>query len=192
MKIGAHVLRDRMPELRAALRELANTRVMVGIPSDDVERDPVATGKVITVKGRQGRPDIVINQVVKSNINNAELGYVHEFGSPASNIPARPFLIPGLKEGRGRWERYLRQAAEYALKGDAAGVQRAYHAAGLAAQAAVRAKIQSGPFQPLSPRTLAQRKARGVTRTAPLIDTAQMRNAITYVLRKIRKTRNAG
>lgn len=35
-------------------------------------------------------------------ITNAELGYIHEYGAPEANIPARPFLIPGVESVKGK------------------------------------------------------------------------------------------
>src|SRR5882724_12416208 len=62
---------DKVKEVQLAIRALANTRVMVGIPSDKAAR--------------------------KGKINNAQLGYIHEFGAPEVNIPPRPFLVPGVQ-----------------------------------------------------------------------------------------------
>ena len=65
------VTRDRVSEVLSAVTKLVGREVLVGIPEDNTER----------VNGDEA--------------TNAQLGYVHEFGSPAKNIPARPFLIPG-------------------------------------------------------------------------------------------------
>lgn len=51
---------DKAREVFAAIRKLTKTEVLVGIPGDGKERDP-----------GEGEP-----------ITNAELGYIHEFGSP--------------------------------------------------------------------------------------------------------------
>lgn len=153
------VTKDRVKKIVEATRRLTTTDVMVGIPS--------------TATARSDGP-----------LNNAEIGYIHEFGAPAANIPARPFLRPAVDSMRDRIAAYMRSGALAALNGDKGGVTYALTALGLTAQNVVRAKIQSGPFVPLKPSTLAKRRAAGRTGTRPLIDTGQLRNSINYVLRR--------
>lgn len=157
---------DKRAEIYKAIEEMSNKRAMVGVPAQDALRRP-----------EPGQ---------KSDINNAALAYIHENGAPEAHIPPRPFLIPGVKSIQGEIERRLNTTAQAALQGKPAAVDKGLNAVGLVAQAAVRAKITDGPFTPLAPRTLAARKARGRTGTKPLIDTGQLRNAITYVIRKVR------
>jgi hypothetical protein len=59
----------------------------------------------------------------------------------------------------------------------------AQNKAGLIAESSVRKKINEGPFEPLAPKTLQERKRRGRTGEKPLIDTGQLRNSVTYVIR---------
>lgn len=159
MKNGVHLVVDQVRRLRDSLALLPKRDVLVGIPSTKASRN-------------SGDP-----------ITNPVIGYLMETGVPELNIPARPWLYPGIAAARPAIVKYMRQAGDYAMKGDKAGVDRALHAAGLAATNAVRRKITTGPFMPLAPRTLAARRARGRTGTKPLIDTGQMRAAVTYVIR---------
>jgi len=159
MKSGAYVLTDNTAALKRAIAELTGTQVMVGIPA--------------TTAGRS-----------KGAIDNATLGYIHENGSPAANIPARPFLRPGVRNAQAKITQQLRKAGVAALAGNSSGMVRAMTSAGLVAQSSVRAKITDGPFQALSASTLRARRRRGRTGTRPLIDTGQLRRAITFVLRK--------
>jgi phage gpG-like protein len=164
MKAGMAVLTDRTREVLTGMRELAATKVMVGVPEDKNER----TG------GEPGQP-----------VNNAALGFIHEFGAPEANIPARPFLIPGLRKSRDQWLPRMREAAKAAMEGKPASVTANLSAAGTTAQSAVRAFITAGQgFAPLAAATLAARRRKGRTGTKPLIDTGQLRRAITYVLRR--------
>jgi hypothetical protein len=160
VKSGLTVVVDRAAEFRRAIDLLGSQRVMVGIPSDKA--------------GRSGGP-----------INNAALGYIHNFGAPEVGIPPRPFLEPGVASIQPAIEAGLRKAADAAFEGNPGGVTSNFNAVGLKAQAAVRAKITDGPFVPLKPATLAARRRRGRTGTKPLIDTAQLRNAVSYVIRKV-------
>lgn len=165
---------------------LIGKQVLIGIPE--------------TNAGRQGE-----------TINNATLGYIHEFGSPAANIPARPFLIPGVEKAREPALRQLRKAVKAALDGDHKKSDQALNGAGIIGANEVRGEINNGNFVPLKPSTVAGRaRSRGAktrreneqvyldliskgvnpgaaqteTDIRPLINTGQLRNSITYVIVK--------
>lgn len=161
-KAGVTIIVDRVKELKDSINSLASQRVFVGIPAAKAGREET-----------EGKP-----------INNATLGYIHEFGAPEANIPARPFLIPGVKNAQKETVVRLRQAGKAALEGRKADVDKALNAAGLGAQNSVRRKITEGPFVPLKPATLAARRRKGRKGTKPLIDTTQLRSAISYVIGK--------
>lgn len=179
------VLLDRTSELTEALRKLADSKVMVGIPSDDERAG--APGAASGSDARRGG-DVM---------TNAALGYIHEHGSPAQGIPARPFLDPGVRNSRDRWLPYMQQAGQLAVDGKSAAVDRALHAAGTTAVSAVKATITAKIPPPLRPATVAARRRRSrgskyrrlATKpddTTPLIDTTQLLNSITYVVRRPR------
>ena len=153
---------DRVSAARGRIKELSRARVLVGIPSEKALR-------------REEDGESI-------DVNNAMLGFIHENGSPAQNIPARPWLSTGIREGRDKIAAQLRRGVMSVLKGTDIGLSKTLHAVGLAAQNAVRKKLINGPFAPLSPVTIARRRARGRRGTRPLNDTAQMRNAVTYVI----------
>lgn len=173
------------PGLAAVLknvRALTRTDVLVGVPAENAARDPEP--------GETGQGP-----------NNAALAYIHDTGLPEQNIPARPFMLPGIMAAEPAITKYLGMAGQQALIGDAAGVERMQHAAGLAAQNAIRGKINEGIAPALSERTLKARAARGrkgakkelaarakgeaptLTNAKPLVDTGALRNSITYVIR---------
>ena len=158
----------------AALQELGKTDVMVGIPHGEPRSD--------------------------SGLTNAEIAYTQENGSPLQNIPERPFLVPGVEAVQDQVADRLGKAAGAALDGSPAGVVRQLNAAGMVAQNSVRATLNSGDFTPLSLATIKKRARKGrkgarkylkqleqgpvdSNLVKPLIDTAQMRNSVTYVLR---------
>lgn len=159
--MSVKITRDKMADVVKAIQSLAQERVLVGIPAANAERRDAP-------------------------INNAGIGYVQEFGSPANNIPPRPFLIPGVEAAQKDAVKHLKRGAERALDGQVDAGEKALHSAGLIAQNSVRATINEGIPPPLKPSTLAARRRRGRTGTKPLIDTGQLRNAITYVLRKVK------
>lgn len=193
MASGSVVIsQDQVPLLLRAVEDLTRTDVLVGIPGTTAERKP---------EGGHTAP-----------VNNAALGYIHEFGLPEHNIPARPFLRPGITEGLPRIINQLRLAArrtlDGALHGDHEAGTKALEMVGLTAQNAVRAYINRGVAPPLAEFTLRKRMATkgkpkkgaaaelarratgaapGIDLAKPLIWTGQLRNSITYVLRPRRR-----
>lgn len=153
------ITKDRVPAMLKAIKDLTALEVLIGIPDANAGRDEGA-------------------------ISNAEIGYLMETGSPAQNIPERPFLVPGVESVRDKVAKRMRAGAESALDGRQADVDSTLTSVGITAENAVKAKITDGPFVPLSPRTLAKRRARGRTGEKPLIDTGQLRRAVTHVVRK--------
>lgn len=183
------ITKDEVSAIVGAITEIARKQVLVGIPDSTTSREQ-----------EEGSP-----------ITNAALGYIHEFGSPDANIPARPFLIPGVEKAREGATERLKAAAKAALDGDKASVDRHLNAAGTLAANSARNEIQTGDFVPLKPGTIANRhRARGTasmrksetdylemvkegespeaaqesTGIRPLINTGQLRNSLTYVVRK--------
>ncbi|WP_454734242.1 hypothetical protein [Cupriavidus pauculus] len=154
---------DRLKEVLRSISGLVDKQVLVGIPDSAPER-------------KDDEP-----------LSNAAIGYIQETGSPANNLPARPFLVPGVASAEEKTVPQLEKAVEAALDGDLPRAEKRMASAGLAAQNSVRAKINSGIAPQLKASTLAARRRRGRTGTVPLIDTGQLRNSITYVIRSKKK-----
>ncbi|MGX6999907.1 hypothetical protein [Caballeronia sp. KNU42] len=152
------ITKDRLSAVLKTIGDLAKKQVLVGIP----DGSPENTDKPIT---------------------NAQIGYIQEKGSPAKNIPARPFLVPGVASVQDQCFDKLRDAASAALDGQPSGVNQGLTSAGFIAEEAVKEKINSNIQPELAESTLAARRARGVTRTNTLVDTAGMRNSVTHVIR---------
>ena len=181
---------DRTTQVLKCVEALTTSDVLVGIPREN-----------------NARKD--------SPIGNAAIAYVHEYGSPAHNIPARPFLHPGVKKIQKRAIAMLRQGALGCLRGET-NVDKTLNAVGMLARNSVVEAITdpSPPFVPLRPATIRARLRRtqagrrklrqikasgqslydwgkstdpttGDVNIHPLLDTTQMRRAITYVVRKI-------
>lgn len=115
-------------------------------------------------------------------MTNIDIAYIQNFGSPEANIPAREFLRPGIVNAQTKIVKALSLAGKAAFKGE--DPDKYLHMAGLTAQASIKAKITDGPFTPLAASTVAARLVRGKKSDKPLIDTGQLRNSITYVLRE--------
>lgn len=155
---------DNSKVLDAAIKALTSREVLVGVPD--------------TKAGRRKK---------KEPINNAALAYIHDKGSPSQNIPPRPFMGPGVQAAKVSITKRMENTGKAALRGDKAAVEKGLNAVGLVAVSGIRGKITSGPFTPLKPATIAARKRRGRTGDKPLIDTGQLRNSISYVIRNKKK-----
>jgi len=159
MDSGASMTSDKMSKVLKAIADLVKQDVLVGIPDSAPDRKD-------------------------GPISNAAIGYIQEKGSPINNIPARPFLVPGVDEVQSKVADQLGKAADSALDGSQAGIEKALNSAGFVAQNSVKRKINSNIQPELAKRTIAARKARGITQENTLVVTGGLRNAITYVLRK--------
>lgn len=109
-----------------------------------------------------------------TDLDMAELGAVHEFGSISRNIPARPFIRPSITENREKYIKLMRQQASKLIFRRVT-LKNALSIVGEVAKSDIQKYMLTASFTPLSPETI---KRKGSTR--PLIDSAQMRNAITY------------
>ena len=182
-KSGVKIAFDNLANLVKSLTAIADTKLLVGIPRETTDRDD------------------------DTPFTNADIGYVQEFGDAAGRIPPRPFLYPTVKANRAEIVKRLKLAGQYGLAGKPEMVLKVYEGLGLFLQAEVRKRIQSNIPPPLAESTvrgrIARRKSKAwrAKRTAqveanlaagaaagegiftPLIDTANLLGAITYVVR---------
>lgn len=149
---------DNTAEMRQALKRLVNDEVLVGVPETKAHRE--------------------------GPITNASLALIHDKGSPARNIPARPFMEPGIKKAMPRIRDLMKQVGVAAIAGNLSAVQRGFESVGLTAQSAIRSRINEGIPPALKPSTIRARKRKGFQGTKPLVRSGQLRNAITYIVRK--------
>lgn len=151
-------VKDRMQvnSILDSVRSLTHKELMVGVPEDETLR-------------QQGV------------LTNAYLAFIHENGAPAQNIPARPFLRPGMEAALPKVAEELTAAIKIPFS--MGNFDMCLDRAGTLAVSSIQLVITSSVPPPLSPRTLEERKARGNQSTATLVDTGQMRRAITYVVR---------
>lgn len=184
------ITKDKVNSVIGAITQLVGKQVLVGIPEANASRQDGESN---------GHP------------TNAMIGYVMETGSPARNVPARPWLVPGVRESLRDVIPHLKGAASAALDGQTQKADQELVASGVVAESSVKRKINSNIPPPLSPATVRGRKyARGTQSRRPneqqyldqvasgidpgtaqtaagivaLLNTAQMRNAVTSVVRK--------
>lgn len=184
------ITKDKVNAVIGSITQLVGKQVLVGIPEANAARQDDETN---------------------SHPTNAMIGYLMETGSPARNVPARPWLVPGVRESLDQAIPHLKGAVVASLDGQPQKADQELVATGLVAESSVKRKINSNIPPPLSPATIRARKyARqtqsrraneeqyldavdsgvdpGTAQTAAgivaLVNTAQMRNAVTSVVRK--------
>ena len=182
--MGIKITKDKVADVLAAVSTLTRNQVLVGIPGENAERQDAPGAK-------------------PSPISNVQLGWIHERGSPAQNIPARPFLVPGVRDALPRLLPKLKKAGELALDfKNVSAITQQLTAVGLIAASAVQMKITTGPFQPIADATKRARlyrklgyrnasEARKQKMMAkwmagdfkPLLDSGAMRASVTFVIR---------
>lgn len=181
---GLHMTVDNIGELDEAIRSLIRNEVLVGVPDETTERDD-AESKA-------------------AGLTNASLAYIHDNGAPEANIPARPFMIPGMTEAVGEVTQILTKAAEYALQSKPGKVAEGFQRIGTIAVQKITDHIRAGIPPPLADATLRardrrtkkgsesaqkeiERRAAGLPPSTefaiPLIDTQEMLKSITWVIR---------
>ena len=184
-KNGIHVVQDNLDDLKETLRALAMREVLVGVPAENDERPAV-----------DGKP---------SPVTNAVLAYVHDNGDPARNIPARPFMYPGMKAAEGQVTDLLARTAKYVLGGRPGKLEEGLARVGMAAVKGIQDVIRAGIPPPLADATLRARARRGrkgaqneifwrrnegapsMQWAIPLMDTNEMFKSITWVTRDRRQ-----
>lgn len=155
------VTADWTKQFNAIIKKFKRDVVLVGVPQDENPREE------------------------SGEIGNAALLALNNFGSPANNIPARPVMEIGIRNTQNEIADQFRDAAVRALSGSPAAISAAYTRAGIIASNGVKKAIndQIG-IEPPADATLTAREARGFKGTKSLIVTAQMRNAITFVVKE--------
>lgn len=172
---------------------------------------------LIDVEVLVGFPEETTTRPDDADITNASLGYIHDQGAPEQNIPARPFMLPGMADAEDKVADKLSQVMKAVLNGKGAGIAEVgMTQVGLIAKLSIQNKINDGLEPPLAPSTIAQRYKSRKTQTRrdseleylslqgkgidemflqgavgikPLINTGQLRNAVTYVIRSRKKRR---
>ena len=118
----------------------------------------------------------VMDGVGEGTSELAEIATIHEWGAPRANIPQRSFV------GATAHERHAELAAVMArvvraLIARKLDERRGLEIVGAWTANAIKARIVSGPFVPLKPRTIARKGS-----DKPLIDTGQLKNSVSFIV----------
>lgn len=105
-----------------------------------------------------------------------EVAIIHEFGAPAANIPARSFIRATVDEHAADIAKLQRVLGAQVVAGKLTEEQ-ALSALGAKVAGWVQARIAAGIDPALAPETVKRKKS-----SKPLIDTGQLRSAVTHVV----------
>lgn len=141
-------------KIKKDLRGLKSYAALVGIPSTAPRPVDKETKKPLAV-------------------NMATLALIHERGSAANNVPARPFMKQTRQRAEGRFSRLLRRIYSQVIHGKV-DPQKGLARLGVAYEGEMKNTFTMGQFTPNKPATI---KRKGSSR--PLIDTGHMRQSIT-------------
>lgn len=156
------VTSDFTEQFNETVKKFRHDAVLVGIPEEDTKRKDDEAG----------------------SITNAALLAINELGSAAANIPARPAMAIGIRNAQDTIVELLRKGAVMALTQGFRAIDTYYNRAGFAASSSIKKAINSQEgLKPLAPATIAAREAQGFKGKKALLRTAQMRNAITFVVK---------
>jgi hypothetical protein len=155
--VSFKITKDNLAAFTAGVKAMGARRVYVGVPGETAPRN--------------------------EPINNAALAYIHDKGTALGNIPARPFMEPGIHDAQ---DDIVQALGSVAASDDwsVANVERSLNRAGITAVVSIKKRIVSQEgFTPLAPATIAARRKKGRMRTKALIDTGEMLNSIKHVVR---------
>lgn len=158
------VTKDFTADVLDVVKRFKRDTVVVGIPQEETERKD------------------------ENEINNATLLAINHFGSEANGIPPRPVLSIGLEKAKEEIADQFKDMAKLALKKGLAGLQQGYERVGMIASNSVKRVINDQTdIEPPADSTLRSRKyltKTGFKGVKALLVTGQMRNSITYVVRR--------
>lgn len=176
-----------------AVGVLAKREALVGIPAEhssrqapNTEGDKINNAELLYIQSHGVRKAEMRAEMQKSldagkKYSEAHSLYIQTHGSPLWHIPPRPVLEPSIEANKEPIAKQLQGAVTAAIDGNTAGVDQALHRAGFVAENAAKAWFENpeNGWPPNSPKTIAQKGS-----DSPLIDTGEMRKAITHVVRE--------
>ncbi len=174
--------------VKAALAALAKKEVFVGIPADNTSRtddNDINNAELLYihthgVRHRNMRSEMEKNMAKGMKYSAAHALYIREHGSPMMSVPPRPVLQPAIEANKERIGTQLAAAGKAALQGNVELFEKNLHQAGMIAASAAHGWFEN-PDNGWPPNTEQTIRRKGSDQ--PLVDTGEMRKAITYVVR---------
>lgn len=114
-----------------------------------------------------------------TELSNVQLGVIHEFGAPGAGIPERSFIRAPFDANLKKLTRIAGKAAQLVYDVEKLSADKALGLIGEASVAIFVGAINKGIPPELKPATVARKGS-----SKPLIDTAQLKQSITWKIRK--------
>lgn len=198
MSISLKVKVDKTLSVMKDIKSLTGMDVLVGIPEETTTRtgdkEEITNSQLVAYHTKGVRKEAMKNEMdsmQKSGMQYeaAQSMYISSHGSPLWKIPPRPIIEPAIV-APGNKERItedLRIAGNLMLEGDKEAAIRALHVAGIDATNIVKAWFEDprNNWSPLADSTVKAKSKKGKGKSNAnqiLVDTGQMRNAMTYVV----------
>ena len=180
-----------LADTAAVVKELAQMDVLIGIPQSESSREDSGT---ITnaelafihthgIRKQSMRQEMQVAMDQGRAYSQAYNMYIAAHGSPLWLSPPRPIIEPAIadKDNNKRIIKHMKDAATAAFDGDRESMKQALNRAGMAGQNAARDWFEN-PRNNWPPNSADTINAKGSDR--PLVDTGELRKAITYVVRR--------
>lgn len=179
---------NHLRELRKQLKALAKKEVLVGIPAENSTREhssEINNAELLYIQSH-GVRSASMRKEMQGNLDSgmkyskAHELYLQSHGSPMYHVPPRPVLEPAIASQKETIGKLIGVASKNALEGKSAQCEANLNKAGMVAASAARGWFENpaNGWPPNAPYTI---KKKGSSQ--PLIDTGEMRKAITYVVR---------
>lgn len=115
-----------------------------------------------------------------SDLTVAQIGAVHEYGSPENNIPKRSFIREPLINEEKKITKFIKTRFSLVGSNSMSGKMALEQIGNLGASISKKSFTDNNWEQV----STATQKKKGEGKSSPLIDTGQLRNSITYVVEK--------
>lgn len=181
---------DHFSSLQKMLKDLAKKDVMIGIPEEAASRqgsntDDINNAELLYIHTHGVRKPQMRTEMQRSidggmKYSAAHSLYVQEHGSPLIQVPPRPVLEPAIEDKKEIIARQLGKVSKAALDKDTVLLEAELNKAGMFGQSAAQGWFEN-PKNGWPENAENTKKAKGSN--LPLIDTGEMRKAITYVVR---------
>jgi hypothetical protein len=188
MKVSLKTQVDNTLSVMNRIKSLTGMDVLVGIPEETAGREDeeVNNAQLIAyhtkgVRAPSMREEMGKNIEKGETYNTAHSMYITAHGSPLHSVPPRPIIEPAI-EATGNKERIaedLKVVSQLLMEGKRDQAIQALHMAGMDATNMIKAWFDDprNGWAPNAPLTIKKKKSDKV-----LVDTGQMRNAITHVV----------
>ena len=172
--------------LQARVKSIGRLAAYVGIPATSANE---RRQQLLKMAGKAtGKKKKRLEKAAETDINNAELLYVFEKGSPKRHQPPRPLLNPAIEadDNKKKISFQLNASTKASLAGDQETARKRMKAAALAGENAARLWFVDprNKWQPNAPSVAAAKRRKGSTEPVPGIDTGAMRAAIQGITRE--------